>query len=182
MPFDPLLLNTREWRLVAGRLRHKLPTLYRRPVLRWPTMAQQDKGRSPRILVRLLNVEPGEVPAVAASLLMFFLLFTGYFMLRPVSETVGVASGPETLQWLFTGTFVATVAVLPLFGWVASKVSRRSILPWTYGFFVANLIGFAAVLAAQPDDVWTARAFYIWLSVFILLAVSLAWSALPTFS
>jgi len=139
-------------------------------------MAQQDKGRSPRILVRLLNVEPGEVPAVAASLLMFFLLFTGYFMLRPVGETMGVASGPETLQWLFTGTFVATVAVLPLFGWVASKVSRRSILPWTYGFFVANLIGFAAVLAAQPDDVWTARAFYIWLSVFNLLAVSLAWS------
>jgi hypothetical protein len=34
MPFDLLLLNTREWRLVAGRLRHKLPTLNRRPVLR----------------------------------------------------------------------------------------------------------------------------------------------------
>ena len=139
-------------------------------------MAQQDKGRSPGLLARFLNVEPGEVPAVAASLLMFFLLFTGYFMLRPVRETMGVASGPETLQWLFTGTFVATVAVLPLFGWVASKVSRRSILPWTYGFFVTNLIGFAAVLAAQPDNLWTARAFYIWISVFNLLAVSLAWS------
>ena len=107
---------------------------------------------------------------------MFFLLFTGYFILRPVRETLGVASGPETLHWLFTGTFVATVAVLPVFGWVASKVSRRSILPWTYGFFVANLLGFAAALAAQPDNLWTARAFYIWLSVFNLLAVSLAWS------
>ena len=64
-------------------------------------MAQQDKGRSPGLLARLLNVEPGEVPAVAASLLMFFLLFTGYFMLRPVRETMGVASGPETLQLAF---------------------------------------------------------------------------------
>ena len=105
-------------------------------------MAHQHKDRSARILARLLNVEPGEAPAVAAGLVMFFLLFTGYFMLRPVRETMGVASGPETLQWLFTGTFVATVAVLPLFGWVASKVSRRSILPSTYGFFVANLLGF----------------------------------------
>ena len=139
-------------------------------------MAHQHKDRSARVLARLLNVEPGEAPAVAAGLVMFFLLFTGYFMLRPVRETMGVASGPETLQWLFTGTFVATVAFLPLFGWVASKVSRRSILPWTYGFFVANLLGFAAALAAQPDNLWTARAFYIWLSVFNLLAVSLAWS------
>jgi ATP:ADP antiporter, AAA family len=121
-------------------------------------------------------VERGEAPAVAAGLVMFFLLFTGYFMLRPVRETMGVASGPEMLQWLFTGTFVATVAVLPLFGWVASKVSRRSILPWSYGFFVANLLGFAVAFAAEPHNLWTARAFYIWLSVFNLLAVSLAWS------
>ena len=139
-------------------------------------MAHQHEDRSARFLARLLNVERGEAPAVAAGLAMFFLLFTGYFMLRPVRETMGVASGPETLQWLFTGTFVATVAVLPIFGWVASKVSRRSILPWTYGFFVANLLVFAAALAAQPDNLWTARAFYIWLSVFNLLAVSLAWS------
>ena len=62
---------------------------------------------------------------MAAGLVMFFLLFTGYFMLRPVRETMGVASGPETLQWLFTGTFVATVAFLPLFGWVAWKVTKR---------------------------------------------------------
>ena len=139
-------------------------------------MAQEGKGHSPRIFARLLNVEPGEAPAVAAGLLMFFLLFTGYFMLRPVRETMGVASGPETLQWLFTGTFVATVAVLPLFGWVAAKVSRRLILPLSYGFFVTNLLGFAAALAVQPENLWTARAFYIWLSVFNLLAVSLAWS------
>ena len=107
---------------------------------------------------------------------MFFLLFTGYFMLRPVRETMGVAGGVENLQWLFTGTFVATVAVLPLFGWLASKVSRRAILPATYFFFVLNLLGFAAALAVRPDNLWTARTFYIWLSVFNLLAVSLAWS------
>ena len=125
-----------------------------------------------------LNIQPGEGPAVVAGLALFYLLFTGYFMLRPVRETMGVAGGVDNLQWLFTGTFIATLACLPLFGWLASKVRRRHILHWTYGFFVSNLLLFAVLFARQPDDVGQARAFYIWLSVFNLLTISLAWSVL----
>lgn len=125
-----------------------------------------------------LNIQPGEGPAVVAGLLLFYLLFTGYFMLRPVRETMGVAGGVDNLQWLFTGTFIATLACLPLFGWLASRAQRRHILPWTYGFFASNLLLFAVLFARAPDDVWVARAFYIWLSVFNLLTISLAWSVL----
>ncbi|NMG66416.1 MFS transporter [Azoarcus indigens] len=129
-------------------------------------------------LARLFNLEPAETPAVLAGLLLFFLLFTAYFMLRPVRETMGVAGGVDNLQWLFTGTFLATLAALPLFGWLASRVSRRRIARWTYGFFVLNLLAFAAGLARWPDSLWLARGFYIWLSVFNLMAVSLAWSVM----
>lgn len=129
-------------------------------------------------LSRLLGIQAREAPAVAAGMAMFFLLFTGYFMLRPVRETMGIAGGVDNLQWLFTGTFVAMLAAIPLFGAIAAKASRRRILPWTYGFFALNLLGFAASSSAQPDDPWVARAFYIWLSVFSLLAVSVAWSVL----
>ena len=142
-------------------------------------MAQARPG-SPllRAIARLLNVEERETGAVVAGLLLFFLLFAGYFMLRPVRETMGVAGGVDNLQWLFTGTFVATIAALPLFGWLASKVARRRILPWTYGFFVSNLLAFAAAFQVQPDNLWFARGFYIWLSVFNMLSISLAWSVL----
>ncbi|MFJ4347704.1 NTP/NDP exchange transporter [Pseudomonas sp. NPDC089401] len=125
-----------------------------------------------------MNLQAGEGPVVIAGLALFYLLFTGYFMLRPVRETMGVAGGVDNLQWLFTGTFIATLACLPVFGWLASKVQRRYILPWTYGFFASNLLLFAVLLAREPDDLWTARAFYIWLSVFNLLSISLAWSVL----
>ncbi|MCX2887832.1 MULTISPECIES: MFS transporter [Pseudomonas] len=125
-----------------------------------------------------LNIQPGEGAAVVAGLLLFYLLFTGYFMLRPVRETMGVAGGVENLQWLFSGTFIATLACLPLFGWLASRVQRRYILPWTYGFFASNLLLFAGLFSREADDLWTARAFYIWLSVFNLLTISLAWSVL----
>ncbi|GAB2494969.1 NTP/NDP exchange transporter [Arenimonas alkanexedens] len=140
-------------------------------------MAPQPERR-PHSLSRLLNLEQGEAPAVIAGIAMFFLLFTGYFMLRPVRETMGIAGGVDNLQWLFTGTFIATLLAIPLFGSIATLAPRRRILPWTYAFFASNLLGFAAAIATWPDNPWLARAFYIWLSVFNLLAISVAWSVL----
>ena len=131
-----------------------------------------------RWLQRAFDVEGDEASAVVAGFAMFFLLFAGYFMLRPVRETMGIAGGVDNLQWLFTGTFVATLAAMPLFGWIAGRVRRRHILYWVYGFFIANLVAFAACFALRPDDPWIARAFYIWLSVFNLMAISVAWSVL----
>jgi AAA family ATP:ADP antiporter len=129
-------------------------------------------------LARLFNVKAHEAPVVGAGLAMFFLLFAGYFMLRPIRETMGVAGGVDNLQWLFTGTFVATLAVLPLFGWIASKVPRRRIVPWVFGVVVASLLGYGAAMLVRPDDLWLARTFYIWVSVINLLMISLAWSVL----
>src|SRR5690554_496044 len=99
---------------------------------------------APHGIARLFNVEQREVQAVLAGLLMFFLLFTAYFMLRPVRETMGIAGGVRNLQWLFTGTFVATLLTLPIFGWLASKLPRRTLLPWVYAGCAAVLLGFAA--------------------------------------
>lgn len=134
--------------------------------------------RASSTLQRLFNLHAREAPVVIAGTLMFFLLFAGYFMLRPVRETMGVAGGVRNLQWLFTATFVATVIALPLFGWLASRVQRRRIQCWTYAFFVLNLLGFAIGMAAQPDNLWVARVFYVWLSVFNMMTISLAWSVL----
>lgn len=131
-----------------------------------------------RLLARVFDVKEDEAGAVASGLALFFLLFAGYFMLRPVRETMGLAGGVNNLQWLFTGTLLATLLALPLFGWLASRVERRRILGWTYGFFSLNLLGFAVAFDLWPDGIWLARAFYIWLSVFNLLTISVAWSVL----
>ncbi len=127
---------------------------------------------------RLFNVEAHEAGVVFAGLVLFFLVFTGYFMLRPVRETMGIAGGVRNLQWLFSATFVFTLAALPLYGWLATRVQRRRILPWTYAFFAANLLVFAAGFLVAPDNLWFARTFYVWLSVFNLIAISVAWSVL----
>lgn len=131
-------------------------------------------GRS--LLGRLIVARPGEVPAVAVGFLLFFLLFVAYFMLRPVRETFGIAGGVDKLQWLWTGTFVAMLVVVPLYGWVAARMPRRRLLPILYSLSALIMAGFATSLLLDPTNIWIARAFYIWLSVMNLFVVSLAWS------
>ena len=141
------------------------------------TASEGARRRGPAAaLSRLIVAEPQEVAAVVAGFLVFFLLFTGYFMLRPVRETMGVAGGVDNLQWLFTGTFVVTLLVVPFYGWVSTKMPRRRLLPVTYSFFAASFAAFAFGIWRASDDVWLGRAFYIWLSVFNLFVVSIAWS------
>lgn len=127
-------------------------------------------------IARVFGVDEGEARPVLTGATLFFVMFAGYFMLRPVRETMGVAGGVDNLQWLFTGTFLATLAAMPLFGWIASKVPRRRILPWTFGFFAVNLALFAIGFSSDPENLWIARTFYIWISVFNLIAISVIWS------
>lgn len=134
------------------------------------------ESATPRWLSRIIVAEPHEVPAVLGGHLLFFLLFASYFMLRPVRETFGIAGGVDNLQWLYLGTFLATLVVVPLYGTLAKTVPRRRLLPATYIFSAIVMAGFGLSLAIDPDNVWTARAFYIWLSVFNLFVISIAWS------
>jgi ATP:ADP antiporter, AAA family len=125
---------------------------------------------------RLIVAEREEIPAVVGGFLLFFLLFASFFMLRPVRETFGIAGGVDNLAWMFTGTFVATIVVVPFYGWVAARMPRRQLLPILYTFTALVMAGFATGLALDPENVWTARAFYIWYSVINLFVISIAWS------
>jgi AAA family ATP:ADP antiporter len=127
-------------------------------------------------LSRLVVAEPHEILAVVSGFLLFFLLFAGYFMLRPVRETMGIAGGVDNLQWLFLATFLATIVVVPFYGWLSGRVPRRRLLPVIYSFFAVTLAGFAVGMWTSPDNVWLGRSFYVWLSVYNLFVISIAWS------
>jgi AAA family ATP:ADP antiporter len=93
-------------------------------------------------------------------------------------DEMGIAGGVENLQWLFTGTFLAMLALVPLFGWLTSRYKRSTFLPSVYIFFIINLLLFYALFRSELPAVWTARAFFIWVSVFNLFVVSVFWSFL----
>lgn len=128
-------------------------------------------------LARTVNAEPGELRPALAGFVLFLSLFSGYFMLRPLRETMGVQAGVQNLQWLFTATFVVMLMAVPLFAWLNSKVPRIYFIDWVYGFFLLNLALFAAVFAGKyGGSLWVARVFYVWISVYNLFVVSVAWS------
>ena len=129
-----------------------------------------------RLIGRAVDAREGELPAVLTGFALFFCLFAGYSVLRPIRETMGITAGVDKLQWLFSATFFTMLAAVPLFGALSSRVPRRRLVPSVYLFFAANLLAWAAGFAYDAGNVWLARLFYVWVSVFNLFVVSLAWS------
>jgi AAA family ATP:ADP antiporter len=127
-------------------------------------------------VTRLVQVEPHELRALLWSFAYFFSLLCGYYILRPMRDAMGILGGVEQLHWMFTGTFVAMLAAVPLFGWLTSRFPRRRFLPYAYCFFIANLLVFYALLSAEGTRVYAARAFFVWASVYNLFVVSVFWS------
>lgn len=133
----------------------------------------------PSVLHRLsatINAQDHELRPALSGFLLFFCLFTGYFMLRPIRESMGISAGVENLQWLFTATFFVMLAAVPLFAWLSSRVPRLHFIDWVYGFFCVNLLIFAVLFQSYGESMWMARLFYVWISVYNLFVVSVAWS------
>jgi len=143
-------------------------------------IAPSDNSTKPTLLGRILGPEKHEYVAVAWSFAYFFCVLSSYYILRPVRESMAVGSGPNTIPYLFMGTFVTMMIATPIFGWVASRFPRRKFLPWVYLFFISNILIFWAVFSISIDNdsshVWLGRVFFVWLSVFNLYVVSVFWS------
>lgn len=128
------------------------------------------------LLRRVVDVKKHEVSALLWSFSYFFCVLCSYYILRPVRDELGIQSGVENLQWLFTGTFAVMLLAVPLFGWASARLPRRRLLPLVYLFFIVNLLAFWALLESGIAARATARAFFIWVSVFNLFVVSVFWS------
>jgi AAA family ATP:ADP antiporter len=132
------------------------------------------------IVNKTLGIERHEYVAVAWSFAYFFCVLSSYYILRPVRETMAVGSGPDTIPYLFIGTFVTMIFASSVFGWVASRFPRRVFLPWVYIFFSVNIAIFWVLFTQAVDSgestVWLGRAYFVWVGVFNLFVVSVFWS------
>ena len=129
------------------------------------------------IILQSLNLEKSETRPFALSFGYFFCLLCAYYILRPLRDEMGIAGGIENLPWVFTGTFVTMLCVLPLYGWLSARYPRRRFLPCMYLFFIGALALFYGLFQAAPSPrPAVAQAFFIWVSVFNLFVVSIFWS------
>ncbi len=119
-----------------------------------------------------------ERPALALSFIYFFCVLSAYYMLRPLRDQFSSAVGSTNLWQFWVGTFLATLALAPVFGTLVKRYPREKFIPIVYGFFILCLVLFVPAFAAQEQigARLLGTIFYIWLSVFSLFVVSVFWS------
>jgi AAA family ATP:ADP antiporter len=131
-----------------------------------------------RLLSRVAPIEPREVPAVVIAFCLFFCVFAGYFSVRPVRETLGTVLGKERVADLFVVTWIASLAIIPIYGYLVGKFRRSVFLPWIYGGIAVALAGVGIVLKADEGNIASGQFFYVFISVLNLFIVSVFWSFL----
>lgn len=130
------------------------------------------------VLPSVTDAEPDEAVPVGWAFLYFFCLLCGYYILRPIRDEMAIEGGVQHLPWMMTATFVTLLLVTPLFGWLSTRAPRYRLLLIVYTFFGTNLLLFFVAMMGHLSPQWTARAFFVWLSVFNLFVVSVFWSVM----
>eukprot|EP00913_Durusdinium_trenchii_P006118 g5730.t1 len=128
-------------------------------------------------LARLTDFRKGEQgPALMAAAYFFCLMF-GYFLLRPLREALGLEGGVDSLRLLFLITLCVMLVVNIGYGWLVSRLPRKVFVPMVYRIAIACLLVFTMllVIGQEPGGI-VGRVFYVWLSVFNLLAISVFWA------
>jgi len=141
-------------------------------------MTAVSEGPAPRsgVMGKLAAVQPGEGRGVAASFILYFCVFAGYFAVRPVRETVGTILGRHTVSNLFVATWIASIVIVPIYGVLCSRFRRQVFLPWIY-LFVALSLGVCAHMFGQGEaSKALGEFFFVFISVLNLFIVSVFWS------
>jgi AAA family ATP:ADP antiporter len=141
-------------------------------------LSQERPTALTRLLQRGVKVEPNETAAVVTAFLLFFCVLGGYFAVRPVRETVGTILGPDRTADLFVATWIASLAIVPIYGALCARFRRSAFLPWIYGFVAIALATIGIIFQASESSIAAAQFFFVFISVLNLFVVSVFWSFL----
>ena len=131
-----------------------------------------------RLIGRVALVEKHEMPAVIAAFLLFFCVLGGYFAVRPVRETVGTILGRDRVADLYLWTWVGSIAIIPIFGWMVGRLKRSVFLPLIYGFVAVSLAVIGIALRANEGSIAVGQFFYVFISILSLFLTSVFWAFL----
>lgn len=126
----------------------------------------------------ITGIERHEWPAVILAFTYFFFVLAAYYVLRPVQLQLVAASGVNALLPFYTATFVATLVLTPVYGWLVARYPRKRFVPVVYLFFIVNLLAFIPAFEAQGtlNPQILGAVFFVWMSVFNLFVVAVFWS------
>ena len=132
----------------------------------------------PRLFAKIVDVKPNEARALWLGFAFHFIILTAYYIVRPIRDTIAASNKLETLPWMFTATLIVMLGANAVYGTIVARMDRRKFIPFAYAFFILMLILFFLLMrtGSSVQQVWTGRAFYVWVSVFNLFNTAIFWA------
>jgi AAA family ATP:ADP antiporter len=133
------------------------------------------KSRLDRTLSLFTDVHAGEGMTAVLMLLNICLLLVCYSVIKTVREPlILLGGGAEVRSYAAAGQALLLIGFVPLYGWIASRVNRTTLITGMTLFFVVCIELFAAAVAAGVPYVGV--AFFVWVGIFNVSLVAQFWS------
>ncbi len=123
----------------------------------------------------LSQIKPQETKVVSVSFLLGMSLMIAYYLLRPVRDAMASDWSDAELSTLWTINFLFSFVIIAIYGFFASKVSVKKLVSGVYIFFTLTFFVFYWGSKSSIELQLIDKAFYVWVSVFSLLQMSVFW-------
>jgi AAA family ATP:ADP antiporter len=138
------------------------------------TIGEKPKSRLERLLSVFADVRAGEGLGALLMTLNVFVLLAAYYLLKPAREALVLAEGgAEVKAYASGGQALLLLLVVPIYGWIGSKVNRFILVAGSLVFFALNLAAFFILGQAGARE---GVVFYIWLGIFNVFVISQFWA------
>lgn len=126
--------------------------------------------------LQALTMRPDELLPTVCAFSIAFLLMAAYFILRPVRDAMASDWSDVELSALWNLQFVVSTVVVALYGLLVSRARLSLVVPMVYGMFALSFLSFYTISSLQPEWALAEKSFYIWVSAFSILHLSVFWS------
>jgi AAA family ATP:ADP antiporter len=127
-----------------------------------------------RVTAVFSRVHPGEGLPVVILLVDLFLILTAYYLLKVVREPlILLGGGAEVKSYAAAGQAVLLIALIPAYGWLASRVPRMTLVNGVTAMFAVSFLVF---WLAYQAGLAVGVPFFLWLGIFNMMVVAQFWS------
>jgi AAA family ATP:ADP antiporter len=138
------------------------------------TLGEARKTPLDRLLSFFADVRTGEGVGALVLALNVFLLLAAYSMLKPARDALVVAEqGSVGKAWASGTQALLLMGIVPMYGWLSTRVPRLRLIGITTLVIVSNLLLFAV---AAGSGTRVGIAFFIWLGLINMFVVSQFWA------
>lgn len=139
-----------------------------------PESGAASKTTLERLLGTMTDIRPGEGTGVLLLGLEVFLLLFAYYLLKTARDSLILSEGGAvTKAYSSGGQALLLILVVPVYGYLGTKVNRIKLLVGMFTFFVSNLAIFYLLgMAGVQEGV----AFFIWVGIFNVFVISQVWA------